>query len=216
MEKTTLNKAIVLDFWKRAIGQRDLSVAEKLVSENYIQHSAAGKPGKAGLMESLALLSQMPKPENQPKPKMQVIADGDYVAVHMLIEFRGQHMIIVDLVRLERGLLTEHWDAVELVSPVNDRDEYITEANTRISDEHLTEANKTVIADFHATHSAANDKLHRIIGEGNLVVTQSTAGINHVPHVVYDIYKLSNGEIVEHWSAKQIIPERMEHSNGMV
>jgi len=253
METTTLNKAIVLDFWKRAIGQRDLSVAQNLVSENYIQHSAAGKPGKAGLMEALALLKQMPKPENQSKPTMQVIADGDYVVVHMLIEFNGQHMIVVDLVRLEQGLLMEHWDAVEPVFFQNNCDEeYIADAATQISDEHLTEVNKNTIADFHATLSATKDpdkvhefvvdnillhppafkngidgmkdrlrsykrdKLHRIIGEGNLVVTQTTGSITHLPSVIYDIYKLRNGKIVECWGAKQTIPKRMEHSNGMV
>jgi len=39
---------------------------------------------------------------------------ADYVAVHMLIEFNGQHMIVLTLVRLGSGLLVDNiGDAVE-------------------------------------------------------------------------------------------------------
>src|SRR5882762_4912086 len=77
METLSSNKEIVLDFWKRAIGQGNLEVAEQRIAEDYIQHSASGKPGKAALLEALAMLKQMPKPENPPKPFMRIIADGD-------------------------------------------------------------------------------------------------------------------------------------------
>ena len=59
-------------------------------------------------------------------------------------------------------------------------------------------------------------KMHKVIGEGDFVLTQSSGKFGTLPHVVYDIYRLANGRIVEHWSVKQEIPTEMAHSNGMV
>jgi len=81
-------------------------------------------------------------------------------------------MIVVDLVRLEQGLLVEHWDAVEPVFFQKQlRQEYITDAATQISDEHLTEVNKNTIADFHATFSATKDldKVHEFVVDNILL-----------------------------------------------
>ncbi|WP_282090000.1 nuclear transport factor 2 family protein [Aquimarina algiphila] len=58
-------------------------------------------------------------------------------------------------------------------------------------------------------------KVHRILGEGNFVVTQSEVFFETVPFVVYDIYRLKDKMIVEHWSVSQKIPENMAHHNGM-
>ena len=58
--------------------------------------------------------------------------------------------------------------------------------------------------------------MHIVIGEGDFVLTQSAGKFGILPHVVYDIYRLSNGRIVEHWSVKQQIPTEMAHNNGMV
>ena len=60
------------------------------------------------------------------------------------------------------------------------------------------------------------EQVHKVIGEGNFVVTQSKCLIQGKAHVVYDIYRLGNGKIKEHWSVKQIIPKVMAHNNGMI
>src|SRR5215212_5350813 len=119
MQKNISHKEIVLEFWRKAIGQGDLDLTEKLVSDNYIQHSAAGKPGKSGLLNALRMLKQLPKPNPQPKPFMRVVAEGEYVALHMLIEFAGKKMVVLDLVRIEDGLFAEHWDAVQMISELH-------------------------------------------------------------------------------------------------
>lgn len=58
-------------------------------------------------------------------------------------------------------------------------------------------------------------KVHRILGEGNFVLTQSEGRWNDKPHVYYDLFRLQNGKIVEHWDVIQEIPEKMAHNNGM-
>lgn len=58
-------------------------------------------------------------------------------------------------------------------------------------------------------------KVHRILGEGNFVLTQSEGEWNGKPQAFYDLFRLSDGKIVEHWDVIQEIPEKMAHSNGM-
>jgi len=47
---------------------------------------------------------------------MRVIADGDYVALHMLISFGGHTMVVLGLTRLENGRFVEHWDVIQPAS----------------------------------------------------------------------------------------------------
>ncbi|MEM9857765.1 MAG: nuclear transport factor 2 family protein [Bacteroidota bacterium] len=60
------------------------------------------------------------------------------------------------------------------------------------------------------------EKVHRVLGEGNHVFTQATGLINREKAVIYDIYRLKEKKIEEHWSVFQRIPEKMSHNNGMI
>jgi len=59
------------------------------------------------------------------------------------------------------------------------------------------------------------NKVHKIIGEGNFVISQSEGEWNGKPQAFYDLFRISNGLIVEHWDIIQEIPNEMAHSNGM-
>lgn len=58
-------------------------------------------------------------------------------------------------------------------------------------------------------------KVHRIIGEGNFVLTQSEGRWNGKPQAFYDFFRVKDDKIVEHWDIIQEIPEEMAHENGM-
>ena len=58
-------------------------------------------------------------------------------------------------------------------------------------------------------------KVHRILGEGNFVLTQSEGFWNGKSQAFYDLFRLDNGKIVEHWDIIQEIPAQMAHENGM-
>ncbi len=60
-----------------------------------------------------------------------------------------------------------------------------------------------------------NNKIHRIIGEGNFVLSQSVGTLDGKPLAIYDLFRLSNEYIVEHWDVLQEIPAEMAHSNTM-
>ena len=44
-----------------------------------------------------------------------IIADGDYVMVHVRLSNVGQpaNSIVADILRIEDGLLAEHWDVIQ-------------------------------------------------------------------------------------------------------
>ncbi|WP_338877029.1 nuclear transport factor 2 family protein [Spirosoma sp. SC4-14] len=112
MEQYVSNKSIIQHLYRRVVGQGDLAYADEIIADTYIQHSPM-KPGKAGLMEALGFLKQMPKPVNPAKPFMRLIADGNYVATNLSVELGGRKKVVVDLFRLEGGKVLEHWDAMQ-------------------------------------------------------------------------------------------------------
>ncbi|MGF1759117.1 nuclear transport factor 2 family protein [Photobacterium sagamiensis] len=58
-------------------------------------------------------------------------------------------------------------------------------------------------------------KVHRILGEGNFVLTQSEGRWNGKPQAFYDLFRIKDDKIVEHWDIIQEVPEEMAHENGM-
>lgn len=71
------------------------------------------------------------------------------------------------------------------------------------------------LQDVIAVSGLKNNKMHRVIGEGNFVLTQCEGVWNGKPIVIYDLFRVSDGAIVEHWDVIQEIPEKMAHNNGM-
>ncbi|TWX65245.1 hypothetical protein ESZ36_18395 [Colwellia demingiae] len=58
-------------------------------------------------------------------------------------------------------------------------------------------------------------KVHRILGEGNFVLVQSEGRWNDKAQAFYDMFRVEEGKIVEHWDIIQEVPEKMAHDNGM-
>lgn len=59
-------------------------------------------------------------------------------------------------------------------------------------------------------------KLHKVLGEGNFVLTVSEGELMGKKQVFYDLFRLKNGKIIEHWDVIQEIPtEGLANDNGM-
>lgn len=104
------NKKLVLEAFETLFNKRDYAAAEKLWSPNYIQHSAHIPPGRDGLF---GLVKASP-----PSLKYEhalIVAEGDFVMVHGRYSNIGQpaNWVIVDIVRIEKGVLAEHWDVIQ-------------------------------------------------------------------------------------------------------
>ncbi len=63
--------------------------------------------------------------------------------------------------------------------------------------------------------SLAVTTIHNVVAEGNFVMTQSEGEVGGVPTAFYDLFRVEDGRIVEHWDILQAIPAEMAHDNGM-
>lgn len=104
------NKALVLEAFDVLFNQRDYAAAERYWSPQYIQHSAHIEPGREGLFNLIKSTPPTLKYESG-----MIVADGDLVIVHGRYSGLGQpaNWIVADIVRIENGILVEHWDVIQ-------------------------------------------------------------------------------------------------------
>ena len=104
------NKELVLKAFDTLFNKRDYVAAEAFWSPNYIQHSAHIPPGREGLFN---LIKNLP-PSLKYEPGM-IVAEGDLVMLHGRFSDFGQPAawIVVDILRITDGILTEHWDVIQ-------------------------------------------------------------------------------------------------------
>ena len=58
--------------------------------------------------------------------------------------------------------------------------------------------------------------IHKVIGEGNFVLTISEGQWNGTTNAFYDLFRMENGKAVEHWDVIQPVPtEGLANDNGM-
>ena len=112
MSQTILerNKALVLEAFDTLFNKRDYVAAERYWAPKYIQHSAHIAPGREGLFD---LVKSLP-PTLKYEPGVRV-ADGDLVMLHGRFSGFGgpTNWIVVDILRIEDGVLVEHWDVIQ-------------------------------------------------------------------------------------------------------
>lgn len=57
------------------------------------------------------------------------------------------------------------------------------------------------------------DKIHKVLGEGNFVLTVSEGSFADKPTSFYDLFRVENGKIAEHWDVLETIPSKSEWKN---
>ena len=104
------NRALVLEAFDTLFNRRDYDAAQGFWSPSYIQHSAHIAPGRDGLFDLVKAA-----PANMRYENGLIVASGDYVMLHGRFSNVGQaaHWIVADIVRIEDGLLAEHWDVIQ-------------------------------------------------------------------------------------------------------
>lgn len=107
------NKRFVCEFYDVIINQKDFEKAKKFMGPRYKQHNPLVKDGPEGLGEFLAFLrEQAPQAHSE---ILRVFAEGDYVIlhVHSLRKPDTNGRAIIEIFRLENGLIDEHWDVIQ-------------------------------------------------------------------------------------------------------
>lgn len=57
-------------------------------------------------------------------------------------------------------------------------------------------------------------KVHKVLGEGNFVLTVSEGTFGGKATSFYDLFRVENGKIAEHWDTMEAIPPKAEWKNG--
>lgn len=116
-QDTTLeNKRIVLDFYSMIFEKHQVREAfDKYAGSTYIQHNPSVPDGVEPDVKFLdERFRTYPKATNEVK---RVVAEGDLVVLHVHSRLspddRGR--AIIDIFRVERGKIVEHWDVIQSV-----------------------------------------------------------------------------------------------------
>lgn len=75
----------------------------------------------------------------------------------------------------------------------------------------LTEAFKGMAA---AGITSKYDRIHLVLGEGNFVLVASEGHFNGKPTAFYDLFRIEDGKVAEHWDVVETIAERSEWKNA--
>ena len=57
-------------------------------------------------------------------------------------------------------------------------------------------------------------KIHKVLGEGNFVLVVSEGTFGDRPTSFYDLFRVKNGKLVEHWDTLETIPAKSEWKNA--
>jgi len=107
------NKRLVVEFYEKAINDKDYDAAAQYLGDRYLQHNPTAADGPEGLRGFIDFLrAQFPQQHNTIK---YAYADGDIVIlhVHSVREPGTRGRAIVDIFRLENGKVVEHWDVIQ-------------------------------------------------------------------------------------------------------
>jgi predicted SnoaL-like aldol condensation-catalyzing enzyme len=107
------NKKAVLEFYDKALNQKDFDAASKYFGPRYVQHNPGAPDGIEGFKAFIAQRKE--KFPNARSEIKRAFAEGDYVILHVhgVREPGERGVAIVDIFRLENGKIVEHWDVVQ-------------------------------------------------------------------------------------------------------
>ncbi len=116
--KLAANKRLVYDFWREVFEGGHLELAEKYLTESYIQHNPNVPTGRAAFVAFFSKFTKAKPIEAQIKaPLVTMTAEGDMVVLSFVRENSDPKDSTLkytttwfDMFRIEGGKIAEHWD----------------------------------------------------------------------------------------------------------
>ena len=113
-EQANLN--LVLGLFEHVLNPMDSGAVDRFIAPDYIQHSQLAPPGRDALKAFLDMIrAETPLAVHDVK---RTFVDGDHVIVHYHVrrwpEDKG--WAVMDIFRLEDGMIVEHWDVLQDVT----------------------------------------------------------------------------------------------------
>ena len=107
------NLDFVLEMFEHVLNPMDSSAVERFIHADYIQHNQLAEPGREGLKRFLDMIrEQTPQAVHDVK---RAFVDGDHVTVHYHVRrWPGDAgWAVIDIFRIQDGLIAEHWDVMQ-------------------------------------------------------------------------------------------------------
>lgn len=115
------NHTLVLEMYHNVLIAMDSSAVDRYIAPGYVQHSSLAEPSVAALKRFLDRVRAESPDATQTIYRSFV--DGDHVITHThVVRWPGDAgLAVVDIFRVEDGMIVEHWDVIQDVpeSPVN-------------------------------------------------------------------------------------------------
>ena len=111
------NLKLVLDMFEAVLSPMDSGAVDRFIAPGYIQHNQIAEPGRDGLKRFLdTIRAETPEAVHDIK---RAFVDGDHVTVHYHVRrWPGDSgWAVIDIFRVEDGLIAEHWDVMQDVAP---------------------------------------------------------------------------------------------------
>lgn len=231
-EQSQTEKALALI---NTFASGDTETARELLDENYIQHNLAygtGEDAFIGSVEYLASADVKTTVNN-----IRAFEDGDYVFLQTIYNFAGAgEQVAFDIFRFdENGKIAEHWDNLTaLAAEPNPSGHTQTDGTMEITDLDKTPdyfdgdtyiQHNTGIADGVSGLNAAlgamaeqgismvYDEVHMVLAQGNFVLAVSEGTFGGEPTSYYDLWRVENGKIAEHWDVMETIADQSTWAN---
>ena len=120
LDKTEANKTLVSNLINDIfLGANPDKITDYISTEQYDQHNPGVKDGLAGLGEALASLAEAGMPMVYEKNHI-ILGEGNFVLSVSEGIFMKEKVAFYDIFRIENGLVVEHWDTIEKLTPEAD------------------------------------------------------------------------------------------------
>lgn len=112
------NKQLVYDFWREVFEGGHLELADKYLTESYIQHNPNVPSGRQSFVDFFSqFTTAKPIKETVEMPLVSIVAEKDWVILTFVQDVKepeGKNSAYTttwfDMFRIEDGKIAEHWD----------------------------------------------------------------------------------------------------------
>ena len=107
------NRALVIEFYDQFFNRHQVEQAARVVADDYKQHNPDVPDGKAPFVGYFTGYFK-----DNPQSRARIVrsaTDGDlvYLHVHSRTGLQDPGQAVVDIFRVENGIIVEHWDVIQ-------------------------------------------------------------------------------------------------------